>query len=289
MSYTSRAEESLEQKAIQKNKDISEWFDETAEDLDVYLIGKKVTRRINETNLKIENTTYVIQDQSTQNVTGINFNLRLPNVEDYWQLKFSSYDENERRRGAQRGPLRTTPPEQNYGASVALFKKLGKVRTSFQPRINLSNPLKVSQSLAFESNADFPKYQINPKVEFFAEPDKGAGIFNALNFKFPLNKIFTFSFLNNGEYLDKKHSYTVANGLSLGQTLTEKTSLAYSLFFTSGNRDEYHLEDYTFSVAWSHVLYKRILDYQIIPHLAFARINSFKGVPGIVFNVALTF
>jgi hypothetical protein len=281
-------DEGLEQRLIKGNIAVSEWLDGVAEGLDLFLVGRKLTRKRNETNVKLGNSSYYMADGSFTNSTSLNANLRLPNLEEYWQLKFSNYDES-RERGVQANYLRQTPRERNYGATVGLFKKLGNVRAAFQPRISLQNPLNVSHSLAFESVADFKAYQINPKLEFFANAEKGTGVFEALNFNFQLNPVFSLTWINEGEYEEKVHLYSTTNALALGQVITDRRSLSYSLSLMSNNRPEYHLDVYSLAISWSDLLYKSILDYQLTPHLDFLRDRGFTGMAGVTFSINLNF
>lgn len=282
-------EETLEERFIENNIAVSEFFDDVADGLDTFLIGKRITRRKNETSVRVENNTIMMDGEGTHNSTSIGMNLRLPNVEEYWMLKFSSYDESEERRGVQKGYLRNTPREQNYGATVGVFRKLGNVNTSFQPRIDLGDPLKVSHSLTFESIADLQKYSVNPKLEFYANPSEGAGIYVALNVNFRLSKIYALTLINNGEYKDKKHIFATANGFSIGQIIDRRTSMAYSLIFNGLNQPVHHLDNYELSVAWSQQIYRKIFDYQVIPFLNFADEKGFRGRPGMVVNLNLNF
>ncbi len=282
-------DESLEERFIENNIAISAFFDEVADGIDTFIVGKRITTRKNETSVKVQNSTYIVENQNPKNNTSIGLNLRLPNLEEYWQLKFSSYDESEERRGVQNGYLRNTPREQNYGATIGLFRKLGNVQTSFQPRIDLGDPLKISHSLTFESVAVVKNYSVSPKLELFAGPVDGAGLYLAMNVNYRINKIYTFTFVNNGEYLDKKHLLTTANGFSVGQILSRFSSLSHSLIFNGMNQPNYHLESYTLSEAWSRLIYRRILDFQLIPYLEFQRSKSFTGSPGLVFNLNTNF
>lgn len=147
----------------------------------------------------------------------------------------------------------------------------------------------MSQTLRFESVADLKTYQINPKLEFYANADNGTGIFWNLNFNFTLNKVLSFTLLNEANYEDKAHLYSAGNGFSLGQFVTPTSTIAWALTFNSNNRPSYHLESYVVSIAWNQLLYKKILDYQIIPHLDFNKEFSFKGRTGLIFNLNLTF
>jgi hypothetical protein len=279
----------LEEKLIQKNIDISEWFDSVADGIDMFFTGKRLTKKKNETNVTIENTTFLKERESVNNISSLNVNLRLPNLEEYWQLKFTSYDESKEKRNNQLGGARKTPRDRNYGATVGVFRKLGSIRTAFQPRIDLQDPLAVSHTLTFESIAEMKGFNINPKLQFFANSSQGTGIFTAINFNIPLDKTFSMTQVNNGEYEEKSHRFDVSNGISLGQSLSRSSSLSYNLFFDSNNVTEYHLETYTVSVGWNQMLYKNILSYQVIPYVEFSKPQGFKGVQGINFTLALNF
>lgn len=281
--------DSLTKQLIDGNIAISKWFDGVAEGLDLFLVGERVTKQVNKTNVKLENATTMNEGEKPVNTTGLSVNVRLPNVENYFHLKFSDFDENEEKRSIVRGPLRSQQIQKNYGATVGVFRKLGNVRTSFQPRIELQDPLKVGHSLIFESVADVKKYKINPKIEFFAKPDDGTGIYLAVNFNYVLTKVYSLTWINDGEYKDKLHLFTVTNGVSLGQLITKKSSLSYNLFFGSNNQPSYHLESYNFSVSWSHLIYRNVLNYSVSPYLNFVKDKNFTGLPGIALNVGLNF
>lgn len=282
-------EETLEQQFIKTDIFIAQWLGSTAEGIDLFLAGKQISTKKNNSHVVVENSSFSTSGENFKNTTSLSVNLRLPNLEEYWQLKFSTYDEFEEKRGVQNGYLRSTPREKNYGASLGLFRNLGHVKTAFQPRVELSDPLKVSHSLSFESIADFKTYVVNPKLEFFATPDKGTGIYLAANVSMGLTKVLGLTFLNYSEYEDKKHTFTAGNGFSFGHYVSNKTSFSYSWLFFSNNRDNYHLEGYSLSVAWNQVVYKKILETQLIPHWDFNRTNSFIGTPGIILNLLLNF
>lgn len=278
-----------EQAFIRSNLYMANVFDSAAEKIDLFLSRRDKTEHRNDTSVRIINSSNSSEGQTVTNYSYLNVNLRLPNLEEYWQVKFSSYNEEEANRGVQKGYLRTTPIEQSYGATVGLFRKLGNIRTSFQPRIELQDPLKVSHSLRFDSVADLKTYEVNPKLEFFASPDKGTGIYGGVNVKFVLSKYYDLLVINEGEYQEKSATFSSNSGFSVQQVLNDKQSVAFNLFINSNSRTAYHLESYSFSVSWNEVVYKKILEYQIVPHLDFGLPNSFKGIAGLTFNVSINF
>ena len=279
----------FERELIQNNIDLSKGIDSFAESLDVFLTGRKVTKDKNKTSVVINNSTYHSEGQPVKNATHIDVNLRLPNFEEYWQLRFTSYDENEEDRGVEKTYFRKSPRRDNYGASLGWFKKIGNIRTTFRPRMKLQDPLQISYVLRFEAEADMKTYRIKPRVEFFAHPEKGTNVFSAFNVDYVFSPFHTLTFLNESEYQDFQNTYSATNGLTFGQVLTKKTAMVYSFLLLSNNRPDYHLQNYVASVGWNQVVYKRVLETRLVPYLDFAKDRSFKGNAGISFNLGLIF
>jgi hypothetical protein len=216
-------------------------------------------------------------------------NPRLPNLEAYWNLKFSTYDDTEIGNHSQGGYARQTPQDKKYAATIGLFRKLKNVRLSFQPRIEIQDPLKVSHFLTAETIEDYGTYQLNPKFQVFADATVGTGCFQALNINIPLNKTFSFAILNEGEYQERIHRFSVTNGFSLGQVITDTEALSYGINFYSNNQPNYHLDAYSLSSTWTQILFKKILDYQLTPHIDFVRDEEFRGFVGLIFELNFRF
>lgn len=279
-----------EQRAIRGNVVVSGWFDSLAETIDLFLAGQKVTTDKNQTSVRIENSTLWTEGEGASNGTAFNINLRLPNVEETWNLKFTSYDEQRERRGTQNAQFRRDLREKNYGATIGVFRRLGDIRTSFQPRIELQDPLKTSHSLAFETSVDIkPTVQFYPKVDFFASSERGTGVFNQLNFGFVLSPIYSLGLVNQSTYEDKTKIFSVANGVSLSRPVLRNAGVAYSFFFNSDNQGAYSLVGYTLATTWNQTIYRNILEYNLTPHIDFAKARSFTGQMGFDVNVSLKF
>lgn len=278
-----------EETLIKDNITLSRMFDGLADGIDSFLVDSVSDVKPNESSVKIENSTSIVERKKIANVTDLNVNLRLPKVEEYWQLKFTTYDEQKSSRGVRNSYLKQTPRDRTPGAQLGIFREFKKIRVSFKPRLQLTDPLKVAHSLSFETSLDREKLDFNPKIEFFADPSKGTGIFEALNFNFVLTKVYSLTLINEGEYQEQENKYSATNGFAIGQILTEKSSLSYNLFFSSDNRPVYRLVSYNASISYNKLVYKKILDYQIVPNLDFAKANKFRPVPGIAFNFSINF
>lgn len=279
----------FEELFLNYNKAIADWFDRTAEHIDLFFIEKKLTEKQNPSKIRIDNIASSSEGQTVTNKARISAVLRLINVEEYWQLKFSTYDENSESRNSKAIYLQKTERNDNLGASVSLFRKLGDVNVSFQPRVSIQNPLKVSHSIIFESTANMPSYKINPKLELYAKGDTGAGVYWVLNFNFVLNDYLNLVLINNGDYISTLHLEIVTNGFSIEQILNDQMSLTYGSLFFSTNQVLYHLDSYSFFTTWSHVLYKNILSYKITPHLDFNTNGNYTGRAGLALGINLDF
>jgi hypothetical protein len=286
---TEPTETSITEKMTSTNTAISEWFVGVAESIDLYIAGKKLTDKTNTSRLRLEELVSAKEGQKPTNDFSVSVVLRLPNVEEYWQVKFTSYDEQEERRRNQTGYLQQTRREESYAASIGLFRKLGNVRTAFQPRIQLQNPIAVSHSLSFDSDADMGTYTISPKIDFYAAADKGTGVYWELNFKTKINEFQTLNFVNNADYISQTHLNSVTNGFFISEDINDDSAISYGLNFFSNNLTNYHLEGYSLYFNWHQELKKNILDYSITPHLDFFREIDFVGQVGISMNIGLSF
>ncbi len=279
----------LEEDLINSNIYISRFFDSMADGLDLFLAGQQYTEAPNTTSAVFETSSYYNSLEGLRNDISFDVNLRLPNVEEYWQVTFTSYDETAER-GVSQEYLRTQPRTKNYGATFGFFRQLGNIRTTYQPRVSFTIPVKISHTLSFESIVEKNKsYRINPKFQFYADADKGAGMFQALNFNFALTRRFSLTFINEGDYEDRIATYTVTNGVALGQWFSKTANISYNIFFTSKNRPNYQLYSYNFSAAFSQILYKNVLDYQIQPNIDFSQEHSFVRNPGVNFHLYVRF
>ena len=84
---------SLVDDLIQKNKDISNWFDKKVEDFDLFLVGKSVSYEKNLSSIKVINTTESHEGENFKNNTTISINPKLANLEKFLKIRLSTYVE----------------------------------------------------------------------------------------------------------------------------------------------------------------------------------------------------
>jgi len=274
------------------HKKIAKYFDDVADSFDQFLIGKRLTKQPNGTRVEINGAVYFPEGSSAYTTTDINVNLRLPNFEKYWQLKFTNYDDQQSQRGVRRTYLRqgrSADEEKNYGASLGFFSQFDKVKVTFQPRINLGGGLHVAQSLVLQSSLDKETVKFKPKLEFFATPEKGTGIFGGFNNEIQLSETYSLSVVNEGEYQEQDNIFIATQGLSLGRNIDDISSISYGLFFISNNRPSYHLESFNISTGYHVIVYKDFIEVGASTGLDFQKGYGFKGVGLTAFSFSLIF
>jgi len=280
----------LVEKMIETNKTISTWFDGTIEKVDLFLVGKSKSNIRNNSSLQVINTTESFEGSNFNNNTTISINPKLPNLERFLKINLSTYVERDAYLRSQRD-LKDDEIEIETVRSEAgeLWNDLLTFDAYFEPRIELRDPLRISNTLGFKSGGKYGNLEVDPKIEFFADALKGVGIFHGLNFKFELGETVDLRFLNEAEYEDRLHLYTVNNGVTLNHTVSSRDELGYGIVFTSVNQPNYNLKSYRTFFIWSHSIYKKVLDFQLVPQVEFERIKNFKGVAGVTFNMIVSF
>ncbi|MGE0526025.1 MAG: hypothetical protein AB7P49_03100, partial [Bdellovibrionales bacterium] len=165
-SSTAAADEdpTLRERALETTESISHQIQRAARQLDLVLAGKKYTDKENDSEIKISQLVTWSEGGQLRTSTDFGINLRLPNLEKRWQLRFSSFDEREEERNVRQRRIRTAPREQENGASFLFFyRELGNVKTTFQPRLELKDPLEMSYTLRFESSAEEGRLRLAPR------------------------------------------------------------------------------------------------------------------------------
>lgn len=284
-----KPEKTMEQKILGTQKAIGKSIDRAAEKIDIILAGKKYTRKANPSSIVVRQLSTWSEGGRTRNAIDFGINLRLPNVERRWQLRFASYDEEAEARDLREQRVRTQPRERDYGASLLFFEKLGNVKTTFQPRLELRDPLEMSYILKFETRAESTKFEFQPKLELFADPQKGTGQFGALNFRWELNPKLDFIWQNTEEYREKGNLFLTQHTFALDQSLAKDRAIGFSLNFASNNRPSYHLEAVTLAETYSQEIYKDQLRFRVTPYWTFPKAERFKGTTGISVNFELIF
>jgi hypothetical protein len=278
----------LEQRAQEMTDAFARQIDNTAESIDIMLAGKKYTKKANTSNIRISQFVTHSEGGLTRLSTDFGLNLRLPNVERRWQLRFTSYNEEEENRDLTQQRVRTRPRERDYGAGLMFFEKLGKIRTMFQPRLQLKNPLEISYITRFESEAKVGAVRLMPRLDLFADPVKGTGQFFSLGFAYDLAPRWVLELQNTEEYRERGNFFVTQHEIAVDYALKSDEALGAAITAVSHNRAHYHLEDLTASTTFTHQFSPDRFALSLSPFVTFAHAVHFKGNIGVTLNLVLT-
>ena len=280
--------EQIGQGAINTDIAIAETIDDLAESLDLFLAGKKESKEKNESTARIIMYGSRAEGGVKSEAVNLDLSLRLPNFEEYWQLKFTTVESNDFQ-SLDKNRAGAAPGQKKYVASLGFFDQLGRIKTSFQPRIELSDPLQSSYVLEFSNTVKKNKYHFRPRLKFFADSEKGTGESASFNVDFQLKRSVAYRMIIEQQYLDLLGLFSTNMGPELLVSLSEKTGLSTSLTFYSTNRPSYHLDHYLALYTIRHEVHKKILYAQISPSLIFPKDHGFKGVAGVSLTIELIF
>ncbi len=279
--------EDLDKRLIRKNIQLSNKVDSYAKDLDVFLTGDDISKKPNKSTVTIVNRVTSLESEKLNYEPHLDVRLHLPNLEKKWQLRFTTYDEDREDHGINASRLRTEQRREEYGASLAFFRRLGNVDTTFRPRIEIG---KVSHILTFESSAEHNGFRFNPRLELFARSDSGTGEFLGLNLDYLLNNDNLLTLITEEQYTDGDNLFTTNNGVrwahSYNARMTQKTSL---IFQSVSQPLSFHLDRYTLASSFQHKLYKNVMHYSATPYFQFLRERDFQRQLGFTLEVSLIF
>jgi hypothetical protein len=277
----------LEQRALDASSYLSQKIQAGAEYLDLALAGKKYTDDANTSQASVSQLVSLTEGGVWHNSTDIGLNLRLPNVEKHWQARFSTYDEEQEHRDMNQRIIRTTERPKDPGAALFFFRKLGNVKTTFQPRVELKNPLQVNYVLKFETDAAHKAFRLEPSAELFADSIKGTGQWVGMNFFLRPSARWEFTQQNEEEYHASLNTFSTRHGFTVDYALSDDKGLGWATVASSENHN-FHLSNLNFALSYSQQVIPKLLKYSFSPFLGFAKADSFKGKFGVSLNILIT-
>jgi hypothetical protein len=255
---------------------VQRFVEDMSEKLDVTLAGRKYKdAKKNETKVKITQTVVYREGGRVEPRTHFTANVRLPHLERRWQLRFTSYDEDEETR-RKITPHETVQPEREFSAGVGVFRELGRIKVSFLPRLVLRDPLEMNYVIRFEKVDDLKPVRILHRADLFAHAKKGTGQFYELTVLLELSR-WTISSKHQEEYRERDQLFTTAHSLNFDYKLFENTALYQATSVHSLNRPTYHLDTLNVACGIGHVIQPRRLKLALGPTLSFPKSAHFKG------------
>lgn len=279
----------IEKKARQVSEKVQDEVQDLAEKIDLLLAGKKYSAEVNTTRVNLSQLVSYTEGGKFVKSTDLGVNLRLPNTEKRWQARFSTYDEEAERRNMQERRVRTTPRARDAGASLFFLRKLGDIRTTFQPKLQLKNPLEMSYVFKMQSETQYKPVRIAPELQLFTDAVNGTGEYFSTSFSTKVFERTELTFDNEEEYHERDHNFSTRHGLALDHALNDVQAIGCALIATSLNHPQFHLDGLNFSTSFAHEVYRDLLKYSLSPFVGFAKQDHFKGKVGASFILTFIF
>jgi hypothetical protein len=270
-------------------KSISDTITREANWLDLFLAGKKYTTDRNQSSAELRQHLSWRDLSGYSNSTDVNLDIRLPNLEKRWALRFSSYDEGEEERDLLNAGVRLRPREKRPGAALVFAQELGNIKMNFQPRLLLKDPLVLNYILRIYSQAEKGPLKFNPQLQLFADAEKGTGELGSVDFGFQITRFTGVSFRSDEEYSDFENKFATNQSLSIGHALREDIGISLAGSAYSNNEPVFVLQSLNAAISFSHVLKAKRLSYAVSPYLDFPRGNAFHGIFGVSLEITVSF
>jgi hypothetical protein len=274
---------------IDKNRQISQVIDDTAEKIDVYVANAKLVDDPNRSRVVFYNAFRVSEGGERKYSPHFGAKLHLPNVQEKVQISVTSYDEDLVERGINEKRYQTKPSEQTYGTSLALIRQLGSVTTEFRPRVEYTDEVLTSYLFKFSSTAERGAFRVMPQLQLFARSNDGTGQFVAVNLGFKLSEKDDLVVVNEEQYTDGDNTMSTNHGLEWEHTWSEEFSIENAVIVESNNRETYHLDQTVVSSSFRHKFQRNVLHYSVTPHVAFAKAAHYHPLTGLDLRVDVIF
>lgn len=163
------------------------------------------------------------------------------------------------------------------------------IRTSFDAGLRFTNKPQVFYHLRLRRDIPFGKWVFRPVEQIKWIQDQGYSSNTDLNFSKKLNTKWIYRFFNNIYWNDQDYTIYFTNGPSWFQKINEKIGLSYNLRAKSSNSPILAANDYSASIGYRQLLYKKWFFWTISPALNFPRENTFHRTPSLTvrFDVIL--
>jgi hypothetical protein len=270
-------------------KSLSDTITRDAKWLDLLLAGKKYTTDVNKSTAELKQHLSWRDFSGFNNSTDFNLDIRLPNLEKRWALRFSSYDENEEERDLSNAAVRLRPREKRPGAALVFAQELGNIKANFQPRLLLKDPLVLNYILRIYSDGAFGRFKFGPQLQLFADAEKGTGELGSFDVSYKFSEFTGMSFRSDEEYSDFENKFATNNSLSLGHALREDLGISLVGSAFSNNEPVFILQSLNAAISFSQVLKAKRLSYSLTPYLDFPRANAFHGIFGVSLEMTVSF
>lgn len=256
----------------------SDWLDLQAQNLDMALSGARYVNDKEDSQAILANEGYFREGEGVKYQPSIDLKLALPNFEEKYKIMFSNYNRDKVRRSNYGRREFLDDRDEDYGAALSFMQKVGDFDVTFQPRIQIKDPIETFYTLRLESDAKRGSNKLLTRIEFFADSEKGTGQFISLIFRRTFWQRWGHSIVLEEEYQDGQNLFSTLQGYTLHYQISESMIVDQSFIFRSKSKPtNFHLDDISLGPSFTHEVLKDELRYSINYIHFFNKEFNFKG------------
>lgn len=174
-------------------------------------------------------------------------------------------------------------------AALRYIVNTAGIRTSLDGGLGFTSKPQLFYRLRLRRNIPLEKWIFRPVEQIKWVQDRGHSSDTDLNFSKKLSNKWVYRFFNNLYWNDQDYIVNFTNGPSWFQTINEKIRFSYNLRVNSSNSPTFAVNDYSASIGYRQLLYKKWFYWTIVSAVNFPRIKSFHRTPSLAirFDVIL--
>lgn len=278
------------EKQFEFNQITSDWLDRQAQNLDMALSGARYVNHKEDSQGIFANEFYFKEGEGFKYRPSFDLKLALPNFEKKYKLMFSNYNRDRIRRSIYGRREFLDGRDDDYGATLSFMQEVGDFDITFQPRIQIKDPIETFYTLRFESEAKIKNNKLLTRIEFFADSEKGTGQFASLVFRRTFWDNWGHSIVLEEEYQDGQNLFSTLQGYTIHYQINNAIIVDHSVIFKSKNKpNNFHLDDISLGPSFTHEVLKDELRYSINYFHFFNKEFNFKGRSAATLIVELIF
>jgi hypothetical protein len=261
-----------------------------AESIDNFFGTKKGKNKVNKSKVRIYVDTLKTEGEIPTSEGNVKLQLVLPKTQDRLRFVLESEDDDQ-------GVASSTATNQkNTGRSETAGEKVRDATTAGFRYITDSASIKssIGTGIIFDTisprpfyrvklyrDAKFGKWKFRPQQEILWVSEKGHSTDTDLDLDKTLNHKWLFRFVNNIQWNDTDYIINFQNGPSWFQKINETIGLSYNAHIFTSNQPVFEINNYSLSIGYRQLLYKKWFFWTLSPAINFPRDNNFHRTPSI--------
>ena len=255
-----------------------------ASQIDSFFAEERSQHFVNKSQIRLFVDTEFRESTEPVSTPDMRIKLVLPRTQKRLQLIIESDKEEDKDDDQEIQSLSSSSDKKkdNTKAGIEYFLPNPKIKTSLGSGILFREitPL-VFARLRMRKRIKYKSWLIKPEQELMWISSDGYSTKTSLDFDKRLNNEYLFRVANDIKWNDKEYDVDFRNGPSLYQKISKKIGLSYNFRVISSDAPVLAVNNYSFSVNYRQLLYKKWFFWTVSPALNFPRENNFHRTPGL--------